>query len=432
MALTHVMADADAREDGVDDVAAALTRLARRLEQRAKEIADAIVQEVHAEAWTGVPHSHASYAARAATRANVLALISMLERYGSLATVTTPPQSIDHAEAVAEKGLPLAPLQHAYRLAHRKMWRVCREELDPEASSAQTIAAMGVLADLLIELFDRLEQDVTTAYTERAASRGGVMDAIRADTVKALLAGEVDDVEGASARLRYRLDRAHVGLVLWTSDCDGAGERLRSAASEIATALGRDRPLVVSPVGHVCWLWVRVGDADAGARALEAIRSAGPRPDGVSVAAGSPASGVAGFRRTHEQAVRAQRVARLSERRPGCVVLFHSVAVLSLVASDQALLRQFVVEELGPLSAADDDIMRLRATLWTYLREHRNARQTAARLGIHQNTVSYRLRVCEKLLGRRVTDRRLELELALTALQGLGSGILGEAVEPAS
>ena len=40
-------------------------------------------------------------------------------------------------------------------------------------------------------------------------------------------------------------------------------------------------------------------------------------------------------------------------------------------------------------------------------------RATAKRLGIHQNTVAYRLGQCEDVLGRPIKERRVELEAAL-------------------
>ena len=48
---------------------------------------------------------------------------------------------------------------------------------------------------------------------------------------------------------------------------------------------------------------------------------------------------------------------------------------------------------------------RLTATLRIYLDEHRSRSRTAKRLGIHENTVSYRIRQAEEILGRSVDQR---------------------------
>ena len=49
----------------------------------------------------------------------------------------------------------------------------------------------------------------------------------------------------------------------------------------------------------------------------------------------------------------------------------------------------------------------------TYLDENGSRGRTAKRLSIHENTVSYRLRQAEELLGRSVDKRTLELRVAL-------------------
>jgi DNA-binding PucR family transcriptional regulator len=46
--------------------------------------------------------------------------------------------------------------------------------------------------------------------------------------------------------------------------------------------------------------------------------------------------------------------------------------------------------------------------------------RTAKRLSIHENTVAYRLRQVEELLGRSVDKRTLELRVALTLADLVG------------
>ena len=78
---------------------------------------------------------------------------------------------------------------------------------------------------------------------------------------------------------------------------------------------------------------------------------------------------------------------------------------------DQA--RTFVQRQLGDLVADDDVTARLTATLRTYLDEHSSRSRTAKRLGVHENTVSYRIKQAEEILGRGVDQRTLELRVAL-------------------
>jgi DNA-binding PucR family transcriptional regulator len=55
----------------------------------------------------------------------------------------------------------------------------------------------------------------------------------------------------------------------------------------------------------------------------------------------------------------------------------------------------------------------MRATLGVFFEEGMSWQRTARRLGVHQNTVMYRVRRAEEILGRPLADRRLELESAL-------------------
>jgi DNA-binding PucR family transcriptional regulator len=62
---------------------------------------------------------------------------------------------------------------------------------------------------------------------------------------------------------------------------------------------------------------------------------------------------------------------------------------------------------------------RLRATLRVYLEENLSPARAARRLGIHQNTVVYRVKRAEEILGHSIEQGRLELEVSLRLSEGL-------------
>ena len=92
---------------------------------------------------------------------------------------------------------------------------------------------------------------------------------------------------------------------------------------------------------------------------------------------------------------------------------YRAVALSSLLSHDPRAAARFIETELGVLSTETDANRRLRATLATWFEEGMSWGKTAQRLGVHQNTVIYRARRAEELLGRPLTERRLELEAAL-------------------
>ena len=104
------------------------------------------------------------------------------------------------------------------------------------------------------------------------------------------------------------------------------------------------------------------------------------------------------------------------------------MGLLSLLSANAAQVVKFVTAELGSELTADTDAMlRLRATIEVYLDERLSPSRTARRLGVHTNTVVYRVKRAEKLLGRPIEDRRLELEIALRLYNGLeGLGVPSE------
>ena len=135
------------------------------------------------------------------------------------------------------------------------------------------------------------------------------------------------------------------------------------------------------------------------------------------VAVGLPASGLDGFVRSHRDALAAQRVALAGSRSAGTCVHFADVQLLDLLTSDEEGARRFVEAELGQLSGDSDAVRRIAATAQAFLDERSSYKHTGQRLGIHENTVAYRIKRAEELLGRELTARRLELHVALRLLE---------------
>jgi DNA-binding PucR family transcriptional regulator len=152
--------------------------------------------------------------------------------------------------------------------------------------------------------------------------------------------------------------------------------------------------------------------------------------DGIRFATGSPAPGVAGFRRTHQQALSAQAVALAAGPSSQLVTSFDEVAPLALMSGSAELLRDWVIETLGALAGDDDHNARLRGTLAVFLNENGSYKATAERLTLHKNTVQYRVRKAQESLGRPIGENRLHVELALLASQWIGSAVLRQADAP--
>ena len=136
--------------------------------------------------------------------------------------------------------------------------------------------------------------------------------------------------------------------------------------------------------------------------------------EAISVAGGEPARGLAGFRLTHSQARQAHAVAtaaRLTDGRR--MTLSAQVGPVALMCGDLDATAAWVRRTLGRLATDDETHARLRDTLWSFLSNGSSYTAAAHELILHKNTVQYRVRKAEDVLGRPVQERRLELELAL-------------------
>jgi DNA-binding PucR family transcriptional regulator len=240
--------------------------------------------------------------------------------------------------------------------------------------------------------------------------------ASQAETIGAILSGQPIDTEVASRRLRHELQRVHVAAIAWL-DTHEEGRNtlalLEAAIRDIAAAIGSQHPLV-QPLGTLsaaAWISTK---GDVPSRVLAELRFRSATAPGVRVAIGEPARGIAGFRASHLEALHAQRIAQLAGRGEGSLTRYRDISLRALATADIDQARAFVACELGALAAADDTTRRLAATVRTYLDENGSRARTAKRLNIHENTVSYRLRQAEEILGRSVDKRTLELRVALT------------------
>ena len=78
---------------------------------------------------------------------------------------------------------------------------------------------------------------------------------------------------------------------------------------------------------------------------------------------------------------------------------------------------------IGPFDALNAvSTARLRDTLRLYLEHAGDARAVGDILNLHPNTVRYRVRQAEQLLGHSVDHRRVYLELALHVVSAFGPG----------
>ncbi|HYF24271.1 MAG TPA: helix-turn-helix domain-containing protein [Baekduia sp.] len=380
---------------------ALVRRTAERIEPGVGQIAEQLIARVLEEINVLDPGDEDLVEAlHAASRGSVALLTAMTRTWTDPHVVPPPHEAVVLARGLVARGISIEVLIRTYRIGQAGYHDVWHRELGASGEDpALVLEALHACSAFFFTWVDAVLAPLIDAYEAERTRRLLGAQAVRADTVRAILAGEALDPAVAGARLGYTLQRPHVAVVAWASGARGEPRQdaLADAVAAADRALGGDgRPLVLQLPGGVAHGWV--GRPGPAAAALGALRDA-LRGQGCHVALGDAAEGVDGFRRSHEQAVRARRVARLL--RPAALVTpYVEVIVADLLTRDVEAAREVARATLGPLARDDDSARRLLATLRTYLEEGQSFARTARRLGLHENTVAYRVRRAIELTGQ--------------------------------
>jgi len=317
----------------------------------------------------------------------------------------------------------------------------------PVRAGAETLALLAVVADEeSVDAAGRLralEHGSTVLALELAKERAAaeVERRLRGDLVEEVLAGglEADEAERIARqaeRLGHRLPQKAWVVVLEPDDDKteaalaprGQQDRLDAALS----GLIRSRlPGALTLVRSASAVFLVPDDLAVDLPAVEklaaqVLSAATPvmKPGSASVGIGNLANGVGELARSHVEARQALRLTRRTGSR-GRVASYRSLGAFRLLLEVQSpdALRRFVNELLGPLlEYAQSRDTPLLETL-EGLSSARWVRRAAARnLGIHVNSMSYRVERIESLTGLQLDDpeTRVAISIALRARAMLG------------
>jgi hypothetical protein len=352
-------------------------------------------------------------------RSNVTFLWELLAGDAGIDQITAPPGAIAWAHELVHRGFDLATLLRSYRLGHglvEKRFDEASVELEIPSELRWRVSAHATR--YFFAYVDSVCTQLVRDYEEERARwiRGAA--AARTEMVTAIIGGEPVDAREATATLRYDVSRRHLCFVVWTDTAaHGTAESrasLESAAAALAAQLGSAPTVTIQIGARAVWAWTHCSSADAD-RAAATLSM----PDGHRAALGTPAEGLTGMRLSYEEARSARRVAELMGTRPGSITRYSQAALTAVLTAEPAEAVRFAEAQLGALADPDDAMTRLRSTVRVYLEENLSPARTARRLGVHQNTVVYRVKRVEEILGRELSASPLELGVALRLAEGL-------------
>ena len=330
-------------------------------------------------------------------------------------TITIRPgeETHDLARTMARRGLELRVLLAVYRVGQSAAWRLFTTTAAAEISDAE------VRSEVLLHFWPRttqwldasIEQMIGTFVAEREQWQRGAL-ARQAATVDAVLAGQDVDPAEATAALNYPVAPGHPASPRWVDEAGAAADvqRLRARAAAAVHRAGHGEHRLAQRIG---------------ARSLRCWSTGSAVPDGLDLpptvrcALGTAHPGIDGFRRSHEESAAALMVARRTGR-PFVAYRDVEIACLAHGIAGPDGPSTLVERELGALADDTAAAARLRETALAYLSAGGDARAAGAALVLHPNTVRYRIRQVEQVLGHPIDERRVYVELALHSVRAFG------------
>src|SRR5215213_7898671 len=312
-------------------------------------------------------------------RDGLLGSVSLVVPRGS----ATPEDAQITARGAAACAVVLAREQAAATVRREVELDVLDEVLDGALRSEAT----------LLQQAKRLGHDLLAPHVAVVAR----IDSAATGPVRA--SGGEERWEGLEASIA-RTGTTRGGRVLW---------RIRNNSAEFV--------LPTAEVGQERRLAVTMRDE------LEALLRSGGE-SAISVGAGTIRDGIAGIRRSHAEARQALQLGRRMQG-PGHVTIFGDLGVYRLIFAAEGLpeLGDLYAQSLGDLLAYDtQNNADLVSTLDAFFAANGSPKEAAERLGVHRNTVLYRLDRIRDITGYDLDDAglRMRLQLALHIHLALG------------
>jgi hypothetical protein len=320
------------------------------------------------------------------------ALGRFLDEQGGPPTAGSREVYVELGRGEFREGRSLDALLSAYRTGARVAWRRCVEAGKAAGIEPDVLYALG---EAMFAYIDGLSAESTEGYAQAQSAAAGERARERRRLIGLLLQSPPPDertVAAAASGAGWSVPERLAVLIADAEDPDALASRL--GAGVIAT------------------------EADGGTLAIVPDPSAPRRRAQLARALEGHTAALGSVVAPADAAASADR-ARLALQLPadGLVVADEHLAELLLLA-DRRLTTDLAVAALRPLDElAPRPRAKLEATLRAWLEHRGRVEETATALGVHPQTVRYRLAQLREAFGTRLDDpdARFALELALRA-----------------
>ncbi|AFQ49940.1 PucR family transcriptional regulator [Burkholderia cepacia] len=306
------------------------------------------------------------------------------------------------------QGVPLESLLRAFRLGSRELW--CFYIGLAKDDNALRDELLFRISPYLMEFFDIMSQEIAQTFLEEQYKQARWRESLRYQLHGIIFnfPDDTDEFNKTAAALRLDVSVPRVALAIDIASIDSNSATFKSELDRIVAAAARRLRLPVDDIFDVwfrgqllMWIPVRRGETARTSdlqmvRQIASIATAAPEVRAIGV--GLPGAGAAGWAESASEAGRALNFGRghLEEER---VRLYAEIAVEESIRGTKRALTYLT--SLAEQLAGEPDLLD---TLRTYFEQLQRRKATASVLGIHPNTLNYRLERIENMLGARLDD----------------------------
>jgi carbohydrate diacid regulator len=306
------------------------------------------------------------------------------------------------------QGVDLASLLRAFRVGSKELWAVYLEFASKHEDVQNEL--LFTVSPYLLDHFDEMAQSIAIAYLEEQYEQSRWRDALRYELCNLIFStpGEVNEFNRVSETIGIDPTIARVAFAFNANVPDTLSSRVETELDRMLLAVARMSKVGVADLVRVMYrgrfiVWVPCirGDSllasdrrmgELAARLLANI------PEFKQVGVGMMGQGPSGWSGSVDEALKALEVGGRIGGGDG-VYKYSDIALNEGARRSENVLRY--LESLIERLSHDPDLLR---TLECYLEQFQKRKQTALMLGIHPNTLNYRLERIQEIAGGCLED----------------------------
>lgn len=320
---------------------------------------------------------------------------------------------LELAATQAQLRVPQKAIHRSYRVSFFTMLEAWTEHVAAAADERgvdpdEARRANKLVTQTVLSYQDFIAGQVADTYTRDYEMLSRSRAHMRRNLIRDLIDTDDDSVSGFDAAiLGYELSDSHIAILLPATP-EGAANHLAARLRQSTSCRGT----LVYPVtltSTAIWLG-RIGAWTDEAR--ERVRDH-LEADSIVASMGESLEGITGFRNSLAQARNTERIrAAWGSQSSRCCLRFADVALEVLLLQNRDFATTFTERELGPLAQDTAEAARLRDTIEASARLGSHV-AVADFLNLHEHTVRNRLTKAESMLGRSISSRTTEIQVAV-------------------